>query len=91
MVLESTGLFLTDVRARAPITAGAGKVVLSAPSKDDPPRFGMGINHATDPGQNIIRSSTGAARAVDKVIPALRGKLTHKAWPCESPPSTCRW
>ncbi len=145
VVLESTGLFLTDASARAHIQAGAGKVVMSAPSKDDTPMFVMGVNqtsyagqeivsnascttnclapmakvlhdnfgirdglmttvHATTAtqktvdgpsvkdwrggrgaGQNIIPSSTGAARAVGKVIPALSGKLTGMAFRVPTP------
>jgi glyceraldehyde 3-phosphate dehydrogenase len=145
VVLESTGLFLSDERARAHISAGAGKVVLSAPSKDDTPMFVMGVNHTTyagqdivsnascttnclapmakvlndsfgirdglmttvhattatqktvdgpsikdwrggrGAGQNIIPSSTGAAKAVGKVIPALSGKLTGMAFRVPTP------
>ena len=44
-VLESTGFFLTDGAARAHINAGAKRVVMSAPSKDDTPIFVMGVNH----------------------------------------------
>ncbi len=145
VVLESTGLFLSDERARAHITAGASKVVMSAPSKDDTPMFVMGVNHTTyagqdivsnascttnclapmakvlhdnfgirdglmttvhattatqktvdgpsvkdwrggrGAGQNIIPSSTGAAKAVGKVIPALSGKLTGMAFRVPTP------
>ncbi len=140
VVIEATGLFLTDETARKHITAGAKKVVLSAPSKDDTPMFVMGVNHDTYTGQevvsnascttnclaplakvlndnfgivdglmttvhattatqktvdgpshkdwrggrgasqNIIPSSTGAAKAVGKVIPELNGKLTGMAF-----------
>lgn len=140
VVVESTGLFLTDESARAHIKAGAKKVVLSAPSKDATPMFVMGVNHGEYAGQdivsnascttnclaplakvindkfgivdglmttvhaatatqktvdgpsmkdwrggrgayqNIIPSSTGAAKAVGKVIPALNGKLTGMAF-----------
>ena len=136
VVIESTGLFLTDEKARAHITAGAKKVIMSAPSKDATPMFVYGVNHETYAGQdiisnascttnclapiskvlndkfgikrglmttihaatatqktvdgpskkdwrggrgileNMIPSSTGAAKAVGKVIPELNGKLT---------------
>ena len=136
IVVESTGLFLTDEKARAHITAGAKKVIMSAPSKDATPMFVYGVNHKTYAGQdiisnascttnclapiskvlndtfgikrglmttihaatatqktvdgpskkdwrggrgileNMIPSSTGAAKAVGKVLPALNGKLT---------------
>lgn len=145
VVIESTGLFLTDESARKHITAGAKKVVMSAPSKDDTPMFVCGVNletyqgqdivsnascttnclapiakvlddnwgiadglmttvHATTAtqktvdapsakdwrggrgaGQNIIPSSTGAAKAVGKVIPALNGKLTGMAFRVPTP------
>jgi len=145
VVVESTGLFLTDENARKHIAAGAKKVVLSAPSKDDTPMFVMGVNHteyagqdivsnascttnclapiakvlndnwgikdglmttvhattATQKtvdspsakdwrggrgaGQNIIPSSTGAAKAVGKVIPELNGKLTGMAFRVPTP------
>ncbi|MEI6894167.1 MAG: type I glyceraldehyde-3-phosphate dehydrogenase [Colwellia sp.] len=145
VVVESTGLFLTDETARKHITAGAKQVVLSAPSKDDTPMFVCGVNlndytgqdivsnascttnclapiakilndnwgiqdglmttvHATTAtqktvdspsgkdwrggrgaGQNIIPSSTGAAKAVGKVIPALNGKLTGMAFRVPTP------
>ncbi len=136
-VVESTGLFLTKEKAEGHIQAGAKKVVMSAPSKDDTPMFVMGVNnksytsdmqfvsnascttnclapiakvlndkfgietglmttvHAATATQktvdgpsmkdwrggrgayqNIIPSSTGAAKAVGKVIPELNGKLT---------------
>ncbi len=144
-VVESTGLFLTDETARKHIEAGAKKVVLSAPSKDDTPMYVMGVNHkeyagqdivsnascttnclaplakvihdkfgiieglmttvhaATSTqktvdgpsmkdwrggrgaGQNIIPSSTGAAKAVGKVIPDLNGKLTGMAFRVPTP------
>jgi glyceraldehyde 3-phosphate dehydrogenase len=137
IIIESTGLFLTKPDAQKHITAGAKKVVMSAPAKDDTPTFVMGVNHKkltkeqtivsnascttnclaplakvlhdsfgiaeglmstvhavtatqkTVDGpsakdwrggrggfQNIIPSSTGAAKAVALVIPELKGKLT---------------
>ena len=47
IVVESTGLFLTKADAQKHITAGAKKVVMSAPAKDDTPTFVMGVNHKT--------------------------------------------
>ena len=144
-VLESTGFFLTDGAARAHINAGAKRVVMSAPSKDDTPIFVMGVNHRSyagqaivsnascttnclapmakvlhdnfgivnglmttvhattatqktvdgpsvkdwrggrGAGQNIIPSSTGAAKAVGRVIPELNGKLTGMAFRVPTP------
>ena len=136
-IVESTGLFLTKEKSQAHIDAGAKKVVMSAPSKDDTPMFVCGVNldsytpdmtfvsnascttnclapiakvlndrfgikdglmttvHSVTATQktvdgpslkdwrggraatgNIIPSSTGAAKAVGKVIPALKGKMT---------------
>jgi glyceraldehyde 3-phosphate dehydrogenase len=44
-IIESTGLFLTKETVAGHITAGAKRVVMSAPSKDDTPMFVMGVNH----------------------------------------------
>ncbi|MDD3147393.1 MAG: type I glyceraldehyde-3-phosphate dehydrogenase [Candidatus Riflebacteria bacterium] len=145
-VVESTGLFLTKETAAKHIAAGAKKVIMSAPSKDDTPMIVMGVNensynnsidivsnascttnclapiakvlhdkftiveglmttvHATTAtqktvdgpsakdwrggrgaAQNIIPSSTGAAKAVGKVIPSLNGKLTGMAFRVPTP------
>lgn len=140
VVVESTGLFLTKEKAELHLKAGAKKVIMSAPSKDDTPMFVYGVNHTTYAGEtiisnascttnclaplakvindtfgikrglmttvhaatatqktvdgpsnkdwrggrgileNIIPSSTGAAKAVGKVIPALNKKLTGMAF-----------
>ena len=140
VVVESTGLFLTKETAQKHIDAGAKKVIMSAPSKDDTPMFVFGVNsdsyageaiisnascttnclaplakvindsfgikrglmttvHAATATQktvdgpsmkdwrggrgileNIIPSSTGAAKAVGKVLPELNGKLTGMAF-----------
>ena len=57
-VVESTGLFLTKEKAQAHITAGAKKVIMSAPSKDDTPMFVYGVNHKTYAGQPIISNAS---------------------------------
>jgi glyceraldehyde 3-phosphate dehydrogenase len=140
IVIESTGLFLTKETAQKHIDAGAKKVIMSAPSKDDTPMFVYGVNDKTYAGQaiisnascttnclapvakvlndsfgikrglmttvhaatatqktvdgpsnkdwrggrgileNIIPSSTGAAKAVGVVLPELKGKLTGMAF-----------
>ncbi|WP_448568815.1 type I glyceraldehyde-3-phosphate dehydrogenase [Thalassotalea ganghwensis] len=145
IVVESTGLFLTKETASKHLEAGAKKVVMSAPSKDDTPMFVIGVNHESyrgeaivsnascttnclaplakvlndkwgikdglmttvhattatqktvdgpsakdwrggrGAGQNIIPSSTGAAKAVGKVIPELNGKLTGMAFRVPTP------
>ncbi|HSZ72579.1 MAG TPA: type I glyceraldehyde-3-phosphate dehydrogenase [Cytophagaceae bacterium] len=145
-IVESTGLFLTQETGQKHIDAGAKKVILSAPAKDDTPTFVMGVNHKTyskdmnivsnascttnclapiakvlndkfgiaeglmttvhavtatqktvdGPSakdwrggrgayQNIIPSSTGAAKAVGLVIPALKGKLTGMSFRVPTP------
>jgi glyceraldehyde 3-phosphate dehydrogenase len=145
-VVESTGLFLTQDTAAKHIAAGAKRVVMSAPAKDDTPTFVMGVNHLkytanmsvvsnascttnclapvakvlndnfgileglmttvhavtatqkTVDGpsakdwrggrgayQNIIPSSTGAAKAVGLVIPELKGKLTGMSFRVPTP------
>ena len=57
-VVESTGLFLTKEKAEAHITAGAKRVILSAPSKDDTPMFVYGVNHKTYSGQAIFSNAS---------------------------------
>ena len=143
VIVESTGLFLTKETCEAHLAAGAKKVIMSAPSKDDTPMFVYGVNNDTYAGQaiisnascttnclaplakvindnfgikrglmttvhaatatqktvdgpsnkdwrggrgileNIIPSSTGAAKAVGVVIPGIKGKLSN------APTSSC--
>ncbi len=58
VVIESTGLFLDKVSAQKHIDAGAKKVIMSAPSKDDTPMFVYGVNHTTYAGQAIISNAS---------------------------------
>ena len=57
-VLESTGFFLTDTAARAHINAGAARVVMSAPSKDETPMFVIGVNHNSYAGEAIVSNAS---------------------------------
>ena len=88
-VVESTGLFLTKEKAQAHIDAGAKKVVMSAPSKDDTPMFVCGVNldSYTSDMQFVSNASCTTnclapiAKVLNdcfgiKVIPSLNGKLT---------------
>src|SRR3954451_11100291 len=57
VVIESTGLFLDKATCEKHLTAGAKKVIMSAPSKDDTPMFVFGVNHATYKGEAIISNA----------------------------------
>ncbi len=70
-VVESTGLFLTKESAQAHITAGAKRVVMSAPSKDDTPMFVMGVNNSSYAGEAIVSNAsctTNCLAPIAKVI-----------------------
>ena len=58
VVIEATGLFLDKDSAGQHLAAGANKVVMSAPSKDDTPMFVYGVNHASYAGQAIISNAS---------------------------------
>ncbi len=64
LVIESTGHFLTTEAAEGHIRAGAGKVVLSAPPKDDTPVFVMGVNAADYAGQDIVSNASCTTNCV---------------------------
>jgi glyceraldehyde 3-phosphate dehydrogenase len=57
-VVESTGLFLTKEKAEAHLQAGAKRVVMSAPSKDDTPMFVCGVNHQSYKGESIVSNAS---------------------------------
>lgn len=75
VVVESTGLFLTDDKARKHIEAGAKKVIMSAPSKDATPMFVYGVNHKTYAGQDIISNASCTTNCLAPVVKVLNDKF----------------
>lgn len=71
IVIESTGLFLTKETAQKHITAGAKKVIMSAPSKDDTPMFVFGVNDSTYAGQAIISNASCTTNCLAPVAKVL--------------------
>ena len=71
VVVESTGLFLTKETAQKHIDAGARKVILSAPSKDDTPMFVYGVNDKTYAGQAIISNASCTTNCLAPVAKVL--------------------
>ena len=71
IVVESTGLFLDKETASAHLKAGARKVLLSAPSKDDTPMFVYGVNHASYAGQDIISNASCTTNCLAPVAKVL--------------------
>jgi glyceraldehyde 3-phosphate dehydrogenase len=75
IVLESTGLFLDKASAEKHLTAGAKKVILSAPSKDDTPMFVYGVNHLKYAGEAIISNASCTTNCLAPVA-----KVLHDKW-----------
>ena len=75
IVIESTGLFLTKETAQKHITAGARKVIMSAPSKDDTPMFVFGVNDKTYKGEAIISNASCTTNCL-----APLAKVLHDNW-----------
>jgi glyceraldehyde 3-phosphate dehydrogenase len=71
IVIESTGLFLTKETAQKHITAGAKKVIMSAPSKDDTPMFVYGVNDSTYAGEAIISNASCTTNCLAPVAKVL--------------------
>ena len=71
IVIDATGLFLTKEAAQKHITAGAKKVIMSAPSKDDTPMFAFGVNDSTYAGQTIISNASCTTNCLAPVAKVL--------------------
>ena len=78
VVVESTGLFLTKETAQKHIDAGAKKVIMSAPSKDDTPMFVFGVNDATYAGQTIISNASCTTNCLAPVAKVLNDNFGIK-------------
>ena len=74
IVLESTGLFLDKATAEKHLAAGAKKVILSAPSKDDTPMFVYGVNHQKYAGEAIISNASCTTNCLAPVAKVLNDK-----------------
>ena len=74
VVIESTGLFLDKAGAEKHIAAGASKVIISAPSKDDTPMFVFGVNDSTYAGQAIISNASCTTNCLAPVAKVLNDK-----------------
>ncbi len=75
VVIESTGLFLDKASAQKHLDAGAKKVIISAPSKDDTPMFVYGVNHKTYAGQAIVSNASCTTNCL-----APLAKVLHDKW-----------
>ena len=74
VVVEATGLFLDKATAEKHLAAGAKKVLLSAPSKDDTPMFVFGVNHAAYAGQTIVSNASCTTNCLAPVAMVLNNK-----------------
>ena len=74
IVIEATGLFLDKASAHKHLTAGAKKVIMSAPSKDDTPMFVFGVNDKTYAGQDVISNASCTTNCLAPVAKVLNDK-----------------
>jgi glyceraldehyde 3-phosphate dehydrogenase len=78
VVVESTGLFLTKETAQKHIAAGAKKVIMSAPSKDDTPMFVFGVNDKTYAGQTIVSNASCTTNCLAPIAKVLNDSFGIK-------------
>ncbi len=78
VVIESTGLFLTKETAQKHIDAGARKVIMSAPSKDDTPMFVFGVNDEKYAGEDIISNASCTTNCLAPVAKVINDKFGLK-------------
>ncbi|OIP15371.1 MAG: type I glyceraldehyde-3-phosphate dehydrogenase [Comamonadaceae bacterium CG2_30_59_20] len=78
VVIESTGIFLDKAGAQKHIDAGAKKVILSAPSKDDTPMFVFGVNDKTYAGQAIISNASCTTNCLAPLAKVIHDKFGIK-------------
>jgi glyceraldehyde 3-phosphate dehydrogenase len=78
IVIESTGIFLDKAGAQKHIDAGAKKVIMSAPSKDDTPMFVFGVNSATYAGQTIISNASCTTNCLAPLAMVINNKFGIK-------------
>ena len=75
-VVESTGLFLTKEKAQGHIDAGAKKVIMSAPSKDDTPMFVCGVNlDAYTPDMTFVSNASCTTNCLAPIAKVLNDKF----------------
>jgi glyceraldehyde 3-phosphate dehydrogenase len=74
VVIESTGLFLDKDSAGKHLAAGAKKVIMSAPSKDDTPMFVFGVNHAKYAGEAIVSNASCTTNCLAPIAKVLNDK-----------------
>jgi glyceraldehyde 3-phosphate dehydrogenase len=74
VVIESTGIFLSKDGAHKHLQAGAKKVIMSAPSKDDTPMFVFGVNHQKYKGEDIISNASCTTNCLAPIAKVMNDK-----------------